>query len=240
MSEVKVSETANVLASFAHDLRSPLNAVIGFSRIMLKGIDGPLSEMQATDLEAIHANGSTMLEMVDNLIDLAKAEAGWLTPSPTAVHVHPLLEKIISLAAPAAKAGQVEIDYTAAEIALPIQVDPSQTQKAIERLLAAAMRLIGSGKITLTATSSQESALIHLVGTNPDGLPPEAAHSLEAFRSGGLSEEHRIDVTALQLLVSRQLCALNQSAFEIEDPSGTEIHLTLRLPLSPAFGIPMS
>ena len=232
MPEEKVSETANVLASVAHDLRSPLNAVIGFSRIILKGIDGPLSEMQAADLEAIHTNGKTMLEMVDSLIDLAKVEAGWLTPSPTAVHVHPLLEKIISLTAPAAKERQVEIDYIAADIAQPVSVDQSQTQKAIERLLAAAMRLIGSGKIALTATSDQENALIHLTGTNPDGLPLEVSHSLAAFRSGGLSAEHRVDTTALHLLVGRQLLALNRSAFEIEDPSGIEIRLTLRLPLA--------
>jgi signal transduction histidine kinase len=233
MSEENVSETANVLASFAHDLRSPLNAVIGFSRIILKGIDGPLSEMQAADLEAIHANGKTMLEMVDSLIDLAKAEAGWLTPSPTAVHVHPLLEKTISLAMPAAKERQVEIDYTAADIAQPVNVDQFQIQKAIERLLGATMRLIGSGQIALTATSDQESALIHLIGNNPEGLPLEVRHSLAAFRSSGLSEEHRVDAAALHLLVGRQLLALSRSSFEIEDPSGTEIRLTVRLPLCP-------
>jgi K+-sensing histidine kinase KdpD len=232
MPEENVSGTANVLASVAHDLRSPLNAVIGFSRIILKGIDGPLSEMQAADLEAIHTNGKTMLEMVDSLIDLAKAEAGWLTPSPTAVHVHPLLEKIVSLTMPAAKERQVEIDYTAADIARPVNVDQSQTQKAIERLLGATMRLIGSGKIALTATSDQRSALIRLIGTNPDGLPLEVGHSLAAFRSDGLSEEHRVDATALHLLVGRQLLALDGSALEVEDPSGTEIRLTLRLPLA--------
>ena len=97
MSEQGTSHTAKIVASIAHDLRSPLNAVIGFSRVMLKGIDGPLSEMQATDLQAVYANGQAMLEMVDDLIDLAKAESGWLTPVPALVHVPLLVQKACSL-----------------------------------------------------------------------------------------------------------------------------------------------
>jgi signal transduction histidine kinase len=232
MPEENLSETANVLASIAHDLRSPLNAVIGFSRIMLKGIDGPLSDMQAADLEAIHTNGNTMLAMVDSLIDLAKAEAGWLQPSPTAVHIHPLIEKVVSLTSAAAKAQQVELDYTPGEVARPVDVDQYQVQKAIERLIAATMNLIGSGKVTLWATSDGERALVHLTGVNPGGISPEAAHSLEAFRTAGTSDEHRVDPTALQLLVSKHLLALNEGSFEIEASSETEIRLALCLPLS--------
>ena len=162
MAENKNPETATVLASFAHDLRSPLNAVIGFSRIMLKGIDGPLSEMQAADLEAINTNGNTMLQMVDNLIDLAKAESGWLTPSPAAVHVHPLLEKVISLTMPMAKEQDIEVDYRANASTPPVQVDQSLTQKAIEKLLAAAMRLAGSGKLAVTTDASEDSVTIRM------------------------------------------------------------------------------
>ena len=52
MSKDSVLQTAHVVASIAHDLRSPLNAVLGFSRVLLKGIDGPLSDQQTADLEA--------------------------------------------------------------------------------------------------------------------------------------------------------------------------------------------
>ena len=76
MAEEKTPETATVLASFAHDLRSPLNAVIGFSRIMLKGIDGPLNDLQSQDLETIHESGQHLLGLINNILDMSKIEAG--------------------------------------------------------------------------------------------------------------------------------------------------------------------
>jgi K+-sensing histidine kinase KdpD len=233
MAEEKKPETATVLASFAHDLRSPLNAVIGFSRIMLKGIDGPLSEMQAADLEAINANGNTMLEMVDNLIDLAKVEAGWLTPSPSSVHVHPLLEKVMSLTTPVAKGQGIELGYETGDGTYLIQVDPPQVQKAIEKLVTATMRLVGSGKIVVTTETTEERAIIHIAGSNLGGLAREAMGSIEAFGTAGASVEHRIDATALLLLVGEQLLVLNRGSLEIKERSETQVVLSLAIPLVP-------
>lgn len=219
-------ETAHIVASIAHDLRSPLNAVIGFSRLMLKGIDGPLSEMQATDLEAIYANGNMMLDMVDNLIDLAKAETGWYRPAPAPVYLLPLLEKIVSLATPAAKEKQVQLRYAAGDAPQPIDADPSLVQKALERLVAAAIHLVGAGEVVVSAAAEGGCTTVHIAGTGPDGLALETPHSLEAFYSAGTSAEYRMDQTALQLLVGRQLLALNGGQMQVAPASDTEIHLT--------------
>jgi signal transduction histidine kinase len=230
-----VSQTAHIISSVAHDLRSPLNAVIGFSRIMLKGIDGPLSDLQATDLEAIYSNGNTMLEMVDNVIDLAKMEAGWLTPSPKAVYLQTLLEKVRSLTTPSIQEGQIELVHQVSETMRPIQADPSHVQKVLERLITAVMHFVGSGKITLTVEvveGEDEMGMVRVVGMATERLAPDTSNILQAFESTGTSHQERIDGIALKMLASRQLIALNHGRFWITDSSETQITLAFCFPLT--------
>jgi len=60
----------------AHDFKSPLNAIIGFTKVVLKGIDGPVTELQVTDLTSAHVNGQRMLALTNNLIDMARLNNG--------------------------------------------------------------------------------------------------------------------------------------------------------------------
>ncbi|MCP4535820.1 MAG: hypothetical protein GY832_01575 [Chloroflexi bacterium] len=64
------------LSNISHELRTPLNSIIGFSRVLLQGIDGPLSEEQTTDIKAIHNSGQHMLEMINNLLELVRLREG--------------------------------------------------------------------------------------------------------------------------------------------------------------------
>jgi signal transduction histidine kinase len=234
MSEHRASHTAEIVASIAHDLRSPLNAVIGFSRVMLKGIDGPLSEMQATDLQAIYANGQAMLEMVDDLIDVAKAEAGWLTPVPVSVYVPQLVQKACSSGGSASPLIPM-ICPSGADLPSAC-ADLAQAQKAVDRLVAAAILLAGSGEIAVELSADDTDVIIELTCTCPDGLAPEAPHILEAFRTSGASLEHRVTRTSLKLLVSSRLAAMNGGAVQIISTSQAELALAMRLPLSQPAG----
>jgi K+-sensing histidine kinase KdpD len=225
-------KTAQVVASFAHDLRSPLNAVIGFSRLMLKGIDGPLSDVQASDLQAIHENGKAMLSMVDTIIDLSKVEAGWLKSAQSSVYVQPLLEKVVLLATPLAREQQVTLTYAAGDGAESVMADPSQLQKAVLGLIAAIVPLIGMGTIVVMTETTPEHTLVHLAGISPTELGPDVVHSLEAFRTAGASADHRVDVTALQFIASSQLLALNGCTLDVQHNSETEIRVTLCFPLA--------
>ncbi len=64
------------LANMSHELRTPLNSVIGFSRVILKGIDGPINDVQQQDITAIYNSGMHLLNMINEILDLSKIEAG--------------------------------------------------------------------------------------------------------------------------------------------------------------------
>jgi len=225
-------EIAHVMASIAHDLRSPLNAVIGFSHLLLNGIDGPLSEMQAADVQAIHANGNEMLRMVDCLIDLAKVEAGWLAPSPSAVHLDALLEKVVALNTGTATQNSVRIAYAAEDLPQPLWGDGALLQKGLERLLAAMVRLVGSGTIEVRTQIAGTCATVQLCAAGASAPSPQALLALQAYRTAGGSAEHRVDATALYLIVSQRLLALNGATVEVETPSPAEICARVSLPLA--------
>lgn len=222
-------ETANVLASIAHDLRSPLNAVIGFSKLMLKGIDGPLSEMQQSDVEAIHTNGNTMLQMVDGLIDLGKIEAGWYKPGKDEVPLHPVLERVISLAMPIAAEKQVELSYKMSDIGVTFTADPAHVQKSVERLVLASIDLVESGTIEVAIEADAVMGSMRIEGTNPAGLYA-ARHSLDAFQGSGLADAARMDAPALQLTVAGQMLGLYHCTLIAEATSETQFRVLVCCP----------
>ena len=64
------------LANMSHELRTPLNSIIGFSRVIMKGIDGPVTDLQQQDLSAIYNAGQHLLNMINDILDISKIEAG--------------------------------------------------------------------------------------------------------------------------------------------------------------------
>lgn len=86
------------LASMSHELRTPLNSIIGFSRVMLKGIDGPLSEMQEQDLTTIYNSGNHLLRLINDILDQAKIEANELNLRFSFFDIKPLVESVKSIA----------------------------------------------------------------------------------------------------------------------------------------------
>jgi K+-sensing histidine kinase KdpD len=220
------------MSSIAHDLRSPLNAVIGFSHLLLNGIDGPLSEMQAADVQAIHTNGEEMLRMVDCLIDLAKVEAGWLTPALSAVHLDALLEKVVALNTGTATQNSVRVAYAVQDLPQLLWGDSALLQKGLERLLTAMIRLVGSGTIEVSTQMDGTCAAVQLCAAGVCALSPRAPLALQAYRTAGGSADHRVDATALYLIVGQQLLALNGATVEVDTPSPTEICARVSLPLA--------
>jgi PAS domain S-box-containing protein len=86
------------LANMSHELRTPLNSIIGFSRVILKGIDGPVSDMQQQDLTAIYNSGQHLLGLINDILDLARIEAGKMELNFEEVHLTDMTTSVMSIA----------------------------------------------------------------------------------------------------------------------------------------------
>ncbi len=95
------------LANMSHELRTPLNSIIGFSRVILKGIDGPITELQQQDLTAIYNSGQHLLGLINDILDLSKIEAGKMEMAFEEVNISDVISSVMSTAD---RAGQGQTD----------------------------------------------------------------------------------------------------------------------------------
>ncbi len=86
------------LANMSHELRTPLNSIIGFSRVILKGIDGPITDIQQQDLTAIYNSGQHLLGLINDILDLARIEAGKMELNFEEVHIAEMITSVMSTA----------------------------------------------------------------------------------------------------------------------------------------------
>lgn len=139
------------LASVSHELRTPLNAIIGFSTVLLDEIDGPITSMQREDLETINQNGLFLLHLINELLDLARIEAGKLD-----LVREPL--DLASLIAEVAETGQGLLYDKPVElkVALPPELphayaDRSRIRQVLLNMLSNAVKFTQEGEITISA-----------------------------------------------------------------------------------------
>ncbi len=220
-----------VLSSIAHDLRSPLNAVIGFSKIMINGLDGPLSDIQMTDLQAVYDNGKQMLDMVNHIIDLAKIETGTLTADDEVVYLDPLTEKAVSQAQAFLQNRDIQLKPELEDLLLSVQGDETQLKQALVDLIAVMAHWIEAGTLTLHAGRQEQHMIIRVQGHAQDTLSPDTQPIIQAFESAGASLDHRVDALSLKLLVSQKRIGMHGGTLQARIDSATDCALICQLPI---------
>jgi len=130
------------LANMSHDLRSPLNSVLGFSELLLSGIDGPLVAEQREMIQLIHDCGRALLQEIDDILDTAKLDAGRLELHPEPTPPTTLVTRAVQNARK--RRPEIEVEVDAAAGLPPAFVDPYRTVQALENVLTfAATRMQG-------------------------------------------------------------------------------------------------
>lgn len=134
----------------SHDLKTPLNAIIGFSRVVIKGMDGPINEMQSADLTTVFNSGHRMLSLLGNLVDMARLNNGQIKLAREKCDVTSLINKM---------AGQWQAQSPAKPLATDIRiaaptftVDANRLHQVISNLLTYAAIRVTDGSLALSAT----------------------------------------------------------------------------------------
>jgi signal transduction histidine kinase len=147
----------------SHDLKTPLNAVIGFTKVVLKGIDGPINEVQATDLTTAYNGGQRMLALVSQLVEIARLNNSRITLSLEPRNLTDLLTEFTNRWKTANPAKPLTLDL---QLSDPIfAIDPMQVRQIVNHALTFAAVRITEGTLSLSVHDTESGAQVTVEST---------------------------------------------------------------------------
>lgn len=224
------------LANVSHEVRTPMNGVIGMSEVLL---ETPLSDQQREFALTIRESALTQLAILNDILDLAKVESGKLTIESIAFSPARMLDQLHAMFAIAAESKGLSFRI-AAPASLPPQVsgDPLRLRQILANLTGNAIKFTGKGFVEAGARASVsggEANLEFWVRDTGVGIPVEAqAYIFEKFSQADTSTTRRFGGTGLGLAISRELAQLMSGDLSLESApgKGSCFRLKLRLPLA--------
>jgi len=218
------------LANMSHELRTPLNSIIGFSRVILKGIDGPLTEMQETDLNAIYNSGQHLLGLINDILDLSKIEAGKMELNFDEVDLKPMIKGVMSSAVGLVKDRPIELVQYVPDDLPNIWADATRLRQVLLNLVSNATKFTEEGMITLTADYDDEWITIRVIDTGV-GIPEEKLENIfEEFTQVDGSATRGVGGTGLGLPISRHFVEMHGGKITVNSELGIGSTFTVTLP----------
>ncbi|MGE5502987.1 MAG: ATP-binding protein [Actinomycetota bacterium] len=221
-----------LLANISHELRTPLNAIIGFSEIMTSELFGPLgSERYRTYAEDIHGSGRHLLAVINDILDIAKIEAGEMTLDINAVDLGDVASAAARIVEGRAEMGSVRLLQDLPPGLPPVAADRRRLLQIFVNLLSNAVKFTPEGGTVHVGAEVDDAFVSILVADTGIGMSAdEVALALQPFRQvdGGLAR--RYEGTGLGLPLAKSFVDLHGGSLEISSTKGGGTTVTVRLP----------
>lgn len=230
------------LANMSHELRTPLNSILGFTQVLLEGLDGPLTDLMVSDLELIEKNGKHLLKLINDVLDMAKIDAGRLALSPEPTNVYELMDEVMITNASLAREKDLymELDVDEKQDWMVI-ADQIRLRQIFINIIGNAIKFTDKGGITvemehLSAQTNEAIDCIQIrVRDTGIGIPPGKLEEIfEAFSQVDTSTTRKTSGTGLGLPISRRLVELHNGRLWAESSgiAGEGSTFYLELPVS--------
>jgi len=236
MMEAEAANQAKIsfLANMSHELRTPLNAILGFSEMIRDQLLGPRSPRYAEYAGFISDSGSHLLTLVNDVLDMAKIDAGHMTLSPSAVDLPMLIRRQVAMMQPRAAARGVAIEVDCPADFPRIEVDELRMRQIVLNLLSNAVKFtMAEGRVTATARiDAAGRPTIAIADTGIGMTPEEVALALEPFRQVETHMDRTQEGTGLGLPITRNLVVLHGGELAIQSEPGRGTTVEVILPAS--------
>ncbi len=209
------------LANMSHELRTPLNAVIGFSELIRDQPFGPIGANYAEYATEINTAGHHLLDMINDVLDLSKIEAGRYELADDTVELGMVVRTCIGMLKPRANEGGVQIDNQVNGVRIAVHGDARALKQIVLNLLSNAVKFTPKGGVVSLHVDHAGQSVALLVHDTGIGIDATALKSLgEPFQQADASIGRRFGGTGLGLAISRKLLALHGGSLTIESASG--------------------
>lgn len=210
------AQKSDLLAKISHEIRTPLNAILGFAEVMLEERFGPVGNDRYKEyLKDVHASGSHVISLVNDLLDLAKIEAGRLELSFTGVGLNDLVSSCVSLLQPQAARDRIVMRMSFAPKLPPVVADERSMRQIVLNLVSNAIKFTDAGGqvIVSTAMTDRGEVAFRVRDTGIGMTPEEVEAALEPFRQ--LATSRKRGGTGLGLPLTKALVEANKGALQI-------------------------
>lgn len=220
------------LSNMSHEFRTPLNSVLALSRLLLDRIDGDLTPEQERQVGYIRRSAESLLELVNDLLDLAKVEAGKADVKPSAFTVGELFGSLRGALRPLLTSQAVELIFDIPDKVPNLFTDEAKVTQILRNLISNALKFTEQGEVRVSATFDAERERVNLsVRDTGIGIAPQDhARIFEEFSQVDTKLQRRVKGTGLGLPLSRSLAELLGGELTLESVPGQGSVFTLSIP----------
>lgn len=217
-----------------HELRTPLTAIIGFSNILLKGRKGPLTPEAQVYAERIRDNGMHLLSVINQILDVAKVEAGHMELDRETVALETLVNETLAMLESTAEAKGLVVRREIPSLVAPVVTDAAKLRQILINLVGNAIKFTSDGEVLVRVvvdphTNAPREIMVRDTGI---GIPAERqAKIFDPFEQGDSSTRREFGGTGLGLSIVKTFAQLIGSIVDVESEVGVGTTFTVRLPL---------
>ena len=231
--EVASHHKSEFLASMSHELRTPLNAVIGFSEVLIDRMFGELNERQDEYVRDIWSSGKHLLELLNEILDLSKVEAGQMVLEPSPFRVEQALEYAVSLVRERGARHGIAVSVGIGDDVDTLDADELRFKQVLLNLLSNAVKFTPDGGSVDVRADRDGDELVVTVSDTGVGVPPEDRERIfESFQQGGRGVA-REEGTGLGLTLTRRIVELFDGRLWLESEVGVGSTFGFAVPLRP-------
>ncbi|MBM3736580.1 MAG: response regulator [Acidobacteria bacterium] len=218
------------LANMSHELRTPLNAVIGYSEMLEDDAKAAGNLEMASDLRRIQTAGKHLLELINDVLDLSKIEAGKIELNPEPLSIDAMIDDVCNTVQPLVAKNGNRLSSVNSSGLNRIIADPVRVRQCLLNLLSNASKFTSNGDIRLEVVRVEGNVEWRVTDTGI-GIPRESLGKLfQAFSQVDASTTRKYGGTGLGLAISRKFCRMMGGDLTVESTAGSGSTFTMRLP----------
>jgi PAS domain S-box-containing protein len=219
------------LASMSHELRTPINAVLGYTSLMREEIYGDLTEKQKAGLDKVNTASQHLLDLINDILDLSKIEAGKMPVYLEEVSVKQLVSTLLEAVEPLARDKAIDLTIVADEELPQLFTDRTKLKQILLNLLSNAIKFTSEGGVTLRVNTDSGDRVAIAVEDTGIGIRSEDLDTIfDDFRQVDQSPTREYGGTGLGLSITRKLVALLDGEIEVQSTYGEGSTFRVALP----------
>jgi PAS domain S-box-containing protein len=221
------------LANMSHEFRTPLNAILGYTHMLLHGVTGPVSEQQRKSLTRIDSNSQHLLALINDILDITRIEAGRMPLNLSSFEIPELVNEVMSELEPIIKRSSLRVTARMPRTLRPIKSDRQKVKQIVLNLLSNALKFTPAGSVTIAASYDEHKrwVAISVQDTGVGIAREDQAKVFEDFRQLDASPTRGYGGTGLGLSICRRLAQMLGGTISLNSDLDKGSTFILRLPV---------